>query len=176
MTVTKASGVGTNTFTVRETSENQLTSENGWYLDLIYGSTQTGERVISRATFPFGVNPDRVRFTTVVPDDDPCSSGRTGFIMDLKLTSGQPSDDPVFDLNSDGIFNSGDITGGYAPSGIQYGYGGENRTIATGDGDSEVIIPGLDPNQLDPDAPCEDALCARSLDSNTGRQTWEQLR
>ncbi|WP_421867865.1 pilus assembly protein [Marinobacter adhaerens] len=176
VTVTKASGVGTNTFTVRETSENQLTSENGWYLDLIYGSTQTGERVISRATFPFGVNPDRVRFTTVVPDDDPCSSGRTGFIMDLKLTSGQPSDDPVFDLNSDGIFNSGDITGGYAPSGIQYGYGGENRTIATGDGDSEVIIPGLDPNQLDPDAPCEDALCARSLDSNTGRQTWEQLR
>ncbi|MGB1478955.1 MAG: pilus assembly protein [Marinobacter salsuginis] len=176
VTITKASGVGTNTFTVRETSENQLTTENGWYMDLSYGSTLTGERVISRATFPFGVNPDRVRFTTVVPDDDPCSSGRTGFIMDLKLTSGEPSEDPVFDLNSDGIFNSGDITGGYAPSGIQYGYGGENRTIATGDGDSEVIIPGLDPNQLDPDKPCEDALCTRSLDSNTGRQTWEQLR
>ncbi|SNB57583.1 type IV pilus assembly protein PilY1 [Marinobacter sp. es.042] len=176
VTITKESGVGTNTFTVRETSENQLTTENGWYMDLSYGSTLTGERVISRATFPFGVNPDRVRFTTVVPDDDPCSSGRTGFIMDLKLTSGEPSEDPVFDLNSDGIFNSGDITGGYAPSGIQYGYGGENRTIATGDGDSEVIIPGLDPNQLDPDKPCEDALCTRSLDSNTGRQTWEQLR
>lgn len=176
VTVNRASGNGTNTFTVRDTSDNGLTTEQGWYLDLIYGSSQTGERVISRATFPFGVNPDRVRFTTVIPDDDPCSSGRTGFIMDLKLTTGEPSETPVFDLNSDGIFNSGDITGGYAPSGIQQGYGGENRTIATSDGDSEVIIPGLDPNQLDPDEPCEDALCARSLDSNIGRQTWEQLR
>lgn len=176
VTVNRASGNGANTFTVRETSDNELTTEDGWYLDLIYGSSQTGERVISRATFPFGVNPDRVRFTTVIPDDDPCSSGRTGFIMDLKLASGEPSDTPVFDLNSDGLFNSGDITGGYTPSGIQQGYGGENRTIATSDGDSEVIIPGLDPNQLDPDEPCEDALCARSLDSNIGRQTWEQLR
>lgn len=176
VTVDRASGNGTNTFTVRETSENELTSEDGWYLDLVYNSVETGERVISRATFPFGVNPDRVRFTTVVPDDDPCSSGRTGFIMDLKLTSGEPSETPVFDLNSDGTFNSGDIVVDYAPSGIQYGYGGENRTIASGDGDAEVLIPGLDPGHLDPDAPCEDALCARSLDSSIGRQTWEQLR
>ncbi|MAM86104.1 pilus assembly protein [Marinobacter sp. UBA2678] len=176
VTVDRESGNGTNTFTVRETSENELTTEKGWYLDLVYDSNETGERVISRATFPFGVNPDRIRFTTVVPDDDPCSSGRTGFIMDLRLTSGEPSETPVFDLNSDGIFNSGDIVSDYAPSGIQYGYGGENRTIATGDGDAEVLIPGLDPNELDPDAPCESGLCARSLDSNIGRQTWEQLR
>lgn len=176
VTVDRASGNGTNTFTVRETSENKLEDQKGWYLDLIYDSNETGERVISRATFPFGVNPDRVRFTTVVPDDDPCSSGRTGFIMDLRLTSGKPSETPVFDLNSDGIFNSGDIVVDYAPSGIQYGYGGENRSIASGDGDTEVLIPGLDPNQLDPDDPCEGGLCARSLDSNIGRQTWEQLR
>ena len=96
--------------------------------------------------------------------------------MDLRLTSGKPSETPVFDLNSDSIFNSGDIVEDYAPSGIQYGYGGENRTIASGDGDTEVLIPGLDPNQLDPDDPCEGGLCARSLDSNIGRQTWEQLR
>ncbi|MDF0751174.1 PilC/PilY family type IV pilus protein [Marinobacter sp. 71-i] len=173
--VNRASGNGTNSFTVRESSSNPLTDEDGWYLDLVYNSNKVGERVISRATFPFGVNPDRVRFTTVIPDSDPCGSGRTGFIMDLKLTSGMPSDTPVFDLNSDGTFNSGDITGGYAPSGIQVGYGGENRTIATDDGDAEVVIPGLDPNQLSGD-PCEDGLCARSLDSSIGRQTWEQLR
>jgi len=176
VTVNRASGSGTNTFTVRETSENELTTEKGWYLDLIHNSVKTGERVISRATFPFGVNPDRVRFTTVIPDDDPCASGRTGFIMDLRLTSGKPSETPVFDLNSDGIFNSGDIVVDYAPSGIQYGYGGENRTMATGDGGTEVLIPGGDPKGHDPDNPCEGGLCARSLDSNIGRQTWEQLR
>ena len=174
--VNRASGNGTNSFTVRETSSNQSTNQQGWYLDLAYNSNKQGERVISRATFPFGVNPDRVRFTTVIPDDDPCGSGRTGFIMDLKLTTGVPSETPVFDLNSDGTFNAGDIVGGYAPSGIQVGYGGENRTIATEDGDAEVVIPGLDPNQLSPGDPCEDGLCARSLDSSIGRQTWEQLR
>ena len=174
--VDRASGNGTNTFTVRETSENNLTSESGWFLDLVYDNDLTGERVISRATFPFGVNPDRVRFTTVIPDDNPCSSGRTGFIMDLKLSSGEPSDTPVFDLNSDGIFNTGDIVVDYAPSGIQQGYGGENRTIANSSGDSEVLVPGQNPNQINPDDPCKDALCARSLDSNIGRQTWEQLR
>ena len=174
--VNRESGNGTNSYTVRETSSNQLTDQDGWYLDLVYNSNKQGERVISRATFPFGVNPDRVRFTTVIPDDDPCGSGRTGFIMDLKLTTGVPSETPVFDLNSDSTFNTGDIVGGYAPSGIQVGYGGENRTIATGDGDAEVVIPGLDPDKLSPGDPCEDGLCARSLDSSIGRQTWEQLR
>jgi type IV pilus assembly protein PilY1 len=173
--VNKASGNGTESFTVRETSSNQLTGQDGWYLDLVYNGNKAGERVVSRATFPFGVNSDRVRLTTVIPDSDPCGTGRTGFLMDLKLTSGAPSDKPVFDLNSDGTFNSGDITGGYAPSGIQFGSGDENRTITTDGGDAEVLIPGLNPTQLPPQ-PCEGSLCARSLDSNIGRQTWEQLR
>jgi type IV pilus assembly protein PilY1 len=176
VTVNRASGSGTNTFTIRETSDNDLTSEDGWYLDLIVGTSKTGERVISRATFPFGVNSDRVRFTTMIPDDDPCNSGRSGFIMDLQLSSGAPSDSPAFDLDSDGIFNDGDIPGSYTPSGIQHGYGAENRTIATNDGDVEVIITGDNPVKLDPDNPCEGALCTRSLDTNIGRQTWEQLR
>jgi type IV pilus assembly protein PilY1 len=176
ISVSKASGNGSNSFIVRDTSGNSLTTQSGWYLDLAYNGNKVGERVISRATFPFGVNPDRVRFTTVIPDRDPCGSGRTGFLMDLRLSTGAPSDTAVFDLNSDGKFNTGDITGGYAPSGIQVGYGGENRTIATSDGDAEIVIPGLDPTQLSPGDPCEDGLCARSLDTNIGRQTWEQLR
>jgi len=187
--VNRVDGNGTNSFTVRDTSNNQLTNEDGWYLDLVYNSNKIGERVISRATFPFGVNPDRIRFTTVIPDSDPCGSGRTGFIMDLKLTSGAPSEKPVFDLDSDGTFTTGDMVSGFkgggdnggdgtdgAPSGITVGYGGENRTIATSDGDAEVLIPGLDPTQLSPGDPCEDGLCARSLDSSIGRQTWEQAR
>ena len=174
--VDRALDHGTDSFTVRDTSANTLTEEKGWYLDLVYNDVQEGERVISRATFPFGVNPDRIRFTTVIPDSDPCGSDRTGFIMDLKLTSGAPSDTPVFDLNSDGIFNTADIMSGFAESGIQVGYGGENRTIATQSGEAEVVIPGTDPKQFSTESPCEDGLCVRSLDSNIGRQTWEQLR
>ncbi|PAV24458.1 hypothetical protein CF392_16165, partial [Tamilnaduibacter salinus] len=151
ITVNKASGNGQNEFTVRDTSDNiAKNDEPGWYLDLIYNNDKEGERVISRATFPFGVNPDRVRFSTVIPDDDPCGTGRSGFIMDLKLTSGAPSPTPVFDLNSDGTFNTGDLNSGNPPSGIEKGYGGENSTITSQDGDSEVVIPGLDPSKLDP--------------------------
>jgi type IV pilus assembly protein PilY1 len=209
VTVDKASGTGTNSFTVRDTSNNKLTTEKGWYLDLVHGTNNVGERVISRASFPFGVDPDRIRFTTMIPDKDPCGSGRTGFIMDLKLTSGAPSESPVFDLNSDGIFDDGDLIDNFlggatldpitgqpidpitgqpitgdptgAPSGIQVGYGGEIRTIATQEGDAEILIPGgpspffPDPPPPGPTDPDPDGL--RLLTGgNLGRQTWEQVR
>ncbi len=209
VTVNKASGTGTNTFTVRDTSNNKLTTEKGWYLDLVHGTNQIGERVISRASFPFGVDPDRIRFTTMIPDSDPCGSGRTGFIMDLKLTSGAPSESPVFDLNSDGIFDDGDLVDDFlggatldpitgqpidpitgdpitgdptgAPSGIQVGYGGEIRTIATQEGDAEILIPGLDPTQLTPGDPFGTTNpgpggLGMLSGGNLGRQTWEQVR
>ncbi|WP_179397267.1 pilus assembly protein [Marinobacter sp. ANT_B65] len=208
--VDKASGSGTNSFTVRDTSNNELTDEKGWYLDLVYNSNQVGERVVSQASFPFGIDPDRIRFTTMIPDSDPCGSGLTGFIMDLKLTSGAPSESPVFDLNSDGIFDTGDLisdfvgggtgtgtgtgtgngtgngtgtgtTDGGAPSGIQVGYGGEIRTIATTDGETEILIPGLDPTQLSPEDPFGTNPSGSSplgllSGGNLGRQTWEQVR
>lgn len=159
-------------FTLRDTSSNELTNEKGWYLDLAHNGIRTGERIISSPTLPFGVFSDRVRFTTVIPDKDPCGSSRTGFLMDLKLTTGEKSERPVFDLNGDGQFNTGDIVNGYPASGIQWGKGEELRTIAdpSPQGESEVLIgePG--------EATCETGLCARSLESGIGRQTWEQLR
>ncbi|HAC29540.1 MAG TPA: hypothetical protein DCF82_17295, partial [Marinobacter hydrocarbonoclasticus] len=57
ISVSKASGNGSNSFIVRDTSGNSLTTQSGWYLDLAYNGNKVGERVISRATFPFGVNP-----------------------------------------------------------------------------------------------------------------------
>lgn len=176
VTVARANGSGNNEFTIRETSSNTLTDEQGWYLDLIFNSERTGERVISRASYPFGIFPDRVRFSTLIPDQNPCGSGRKGFIMDLKLVTGAAPEDPVFDLNSDGLFSTGDLSttgdSGYAPSGISVGEGAEIRTITTGD--TEAFI--TDPKQIDKDAPCETALCGKALDNNIGRQTWEQLR
>jgi type IV pilus assembly protein PilY1 len=107
----RADGTGTNTAVLRDTSNNELTDEQGWYLDLSVGGSKDGERVISQPTFPFGLTPDRVRFSTVIPDADPCSPGRTGFIMDLDIVSGGPPESPVFDLDSDGLFNTADIPG-----------------------------------------------------------------
>ncbi|WP_138441951.1 pilus assembly protein [Marinobacter alexandrii] len=176
ITVARADGSGDNKFTVRKTSDNKLTTQKGWYLDLIYNGQKTGERVISRASFPFGIFPDRVRFSTLIPDPNPCGSGRRGFIMDLNLVSGGAPYDPVFDLNSDGEYSKGDLVGGggtdYAPSGIDIGEGAEIRTIT--DGESEAFI--TDPTKIDKDDPCKSAVCGKTLENSIGRQTWEQLR
>lgn len=164
ITVAREDGSGDNEFTIRETSSNKLTGEKGWHLDLIYNSNKTGERVISRSSYPFGIFPDRVRFSTLVPDPNPCGSGRTGFIWDLKIADGSAPDDPVFDLNSDGKFNTTDMSDGtdtgYPPSGISYGEGAEIRSIVQDD--VEKFIPG--------------ELGGLPLQHSIGRQTWEQLR
>jgi len=193
--VARTDGTGNNSYIVRETSSNVLTSEQGWYLDLIYNSQKTGERVVSRSSYPFGIFPDRVRFSTLIPDSNPCGSGRTGFIMDLNLISGAAPTDPVFDLDSDGEFTTGDLVGsggsggsgggsggggggpgggggGEPPSGINIGQGAEVRTIT--EGDTEAFI--TDPNKIDSGDPCKTALCGKALENNIGRQTWEQLR
>jgi type IV pilus assembly protein PilY1 len=178
VSVARADETGTNEFIVRDTSSNSLDEDNpepGWYLDLIFDNDATGERVVSRANYPFGIFPDRVRFTTLIPDQNPCSSGRRGFIMDLQLVTGKASADPVFDLNSDGIFNTEDIIPGelqYAPSGINVGEGAEIRTVAAGD--SEAFI--TNESGINEDDPCTTAFCGRTLDNSIGRQSWEQLR
>ena len=177
VSIARADGSGNNEFGIRKTSSNKLTNEQGWYLDLIYNGNKTGERVISRASYPFGVFPDRVRFSTLIPDPDPCGSGRRGYIMDLQIVSGAAPEDPVFDLDSDGEFGKGDLVGGagtdYAPSGITVALdGAEIRTITQGEGEAFIT----DPKQINKDDPCKDAVCGKTLDNSIGRQTWEQLR
>lgn len=178
VSVARADGSGNNAFVIRKTTSNKLTSEQGWYLDLSYNGEKTGERVISPASYPAGIFPDRVRFSTLIPDPDPCGSGRSGFIMDLNLISGGAPDDPVFDLNSDSDFTNDDKISDVAPSGIERGDGSTVRTIVIGDPDSpggpedgaEAFI--TEPGKAD----CEDGPCGKTLDEFIGRQTWEQLR
>ncbi|MCZ7600930.1 MAG: PilC/PilY family type IV pilus protein [Gammaproteobacteria bacterium] len=69
----------------------------GWYLDL---DAETGERVISGPR-ALGRVEQRVRFTTLIPDEDPCGSGRRGFLMDISLATGGRVEVPVFDLSGD---------------------------------------------------------------------------
>ncbi|HKM36566.1 MAG TPA: PilC/PilY family type IV pilus protein [Thiopseudomonas sp.] len=69
---------------LRAVSENQLTTQQGWYLDLAWLGSKTatgakGERVVARAQ----VRSDLVVFTTMTPVNDPCASG--GISMDLAL-------------------------------------------------------------------------------------------
>jgi type IV pilus assembly protein PilY1 len=84
--------------------DSNLNVHKGWRIDL----PVNGERVISFSTFPSGSIQRRVRFTTLIPDNDPCGSGRSGFLLDVNLSNGGESSTDVFDLTRDGLFTAAD--------------------------------------------------------------------
>lgn len=152
---------------VRVVSDNPIDPlvHRGWRLDL---DEETGERVIADATFPTGPLQRRVRFSTLIPDANPCGSGRRGFLIDIDLISGGRTDFSVFDLNRDGLYDGDDMTTDGPVSGVEWGQG-ERPTVLTpaensGDppeflytGEGE-FIKGLGEEGLG------------------GRQSWQQLR
>ncbi|MGP0172023.1 pilus assembly protein [Pseudomonas sp. NCHU5208] len=106
------SEVQTNSFQGRTVSNNNLTNQKGWYLDLAWkssrgGSGAKGERVISKAT----LRSDRVIFTSMTPSRDPCKAGGTSWVMALNITSGSRLNYTYFDTNKDGNLSEADNIG-----------------------------------------------------------------
>ncbi|MBD9653690.1 pilus assembly protein PilC [Pseudomonas sp. PDM12] len=99
----------TNSFQGRTVSNNNLTNQKGWYLDLAWKSNRSGpgakgERVISKAV----LRSDRVTFTTMTPSADPCASGGSSWVMALSLSSGSRLNYTYFDTNKDGRLDDSD--------------------------------------------------------------------
>ena len=81
------------------------TTQNGWYLPLVYGGVQEGERVI----FPAQTTEGRVVFVTAAVDTtDPCVSSGKGRLVELDLLTGGMLGYAVLDTNGDGIIDDGD--------------------------------------------------------------------
>lgn len=152
---------------VRVVSSNDFDPmlHQGWYLDL---NLEDGERVITTATFPSGPQQRRVRFSTLIPDDDPCGAGRRGYLMDLDLISGGRTTYPIFDLNRDGSYDADDMIGGIPISGVAWGQGETPTLLTPADQSGEPpeflytgeggFVKGLGEEGLG------------------GRQSWQQLR
>jgi type IV pilus assembly protein PilY1 len=148
---------------LRFVSQNPIsTSQRGWRIDL----PVSGERVTSEATFPSGAIRNRVRFTTLVPDSDPCGAGRRGFVMDISLATGARFDTAIFDLSGDRLFNSGDMVGGANVSGVGGSTGERLTVIRSSDANLDNLYGG-DGKKL-----------TSSLNTSgvSGRQSWRQLR
>ena len=159
---------------VREVSDNTYsgTTQNGWFLDLTtVAGVGLGERVISRATFPSSSQRERVRFSTLRPDADPCSGGREGFIFDLDLTDGSQYIQSVFDINSDGFFNTGDLVNDKQISAIGGGFGEELTIIRNQDGSGDFFYDGGG-NRIGAGGNPEGLASGDPV----GRQSWQQLR
>jgi type IV pilus assembly protein PilY1 len=154
----------------------------GWFIDL---NKEIGERVISGPR-TLGYTEQRVRFTTLIPDADPCGTGRRGFLMDIDLLTGGRSTSPVFDLDGDGFFDEKDmikvtVNGEQVPvpvSGLGFGSGEAIAVIAVPN-PAPVCVNGdcttPDPYELicDGQGRCERG---RPDDVPGGRQSWRQLQ
>lgn len=54
-------------------------AKDGWFLDLKFGTANTGERVLSKPLLLF----DRVIVNTFIPSSNPCDFGGSGWLMEL---------------------------------------------------------------------------------------------
>ncbi|MBV1952419.1 MAG: pilus assembly protein PilY [Cycloclasticus sp.] len=98
-------------FGLRVSTENAInwSTRNGWFMDLINtesGNTNNyGERQVSNMIVRNG----RLIFTTLVPSDDPCDFGGSGWLMEINVNTGARLTFSPFDLNSDAAFNISDF-------------------------------------------------------------------
>ncbi|MEZ7862449.1 MAG: PilC/PilY family type IV pilus protein [Aeromonadaceae bacterium] len=85
--VTQTTNLTTNK---RVTSNNAInwSQHDGWYLDLYYGGTNSGERVNSRIL----ITQTTASITSMIPSDDVCSGGGSGWYMEVDIYTGSNSD------------------------------------------------------------------------------------
>ena len=139
--VTSTSNLATGTF--RLSSSNGLAStmfvsplsKKGWYIDL----PTSGERQV---TDPL-LNDGNIVFSTLIPNTSVCSSGGSGWIMELDAVTGNMIDSPVFPT-SNVNFSASDVpTAGVQTSaipstprvinkqGVSYGSSGNGNAFGT---------------------------------------------
>lgn len=153
----------------RGVTSNTLSTEKGFYIDMIPPSNEVkGERIISQPSLLFD---GRVQFTSLIPNDDPCSAGTFGWTMQLDPFSGGRLDYSVFDVNLDGSFDKGDyitdpVTGDeISTSGRRFDSGNGFATNLLGlEKNASIICSG------------DECIDVKSSPTTSGRQSWSQVQ
>ena len=184
VTVNRTSPRGeTITSELRITTDNMLGANQGWYMDLVSPvNGYENEKQVTEAV----VRDQRVIFTTLTPDTDPCGYGGTSWLMELDLRDGSRLEISPFDLNIDGQFDNvdmvltdlGDGNGPLPipPGGIRKKLEGilARPTIVNGEFGTEgkpvqyKYMPGSSGNIV--------VIIENPGADSTGRQSWRQVR
>ncbi|MGE3541425.1 MAG: pilus assembly protein [Candidatus Tectimicrobiota bacterium] len=96
---------------VRITSDNPIDwqRQRGWYIDL----PAPGERQVSDSVLRNG----RILFTTLIPNEQICGFGGSGFLVALDVNGGVRPPTTIFDVNRDRILSAADNAASGDPSG-----------------------------------------------------------
>ena len=146
----------------------------GWYIDL---PEDTGERVVSDAV----ARGDMIFFNTVIPTDDPCEYGGTGWEMSVQIKNGGSPMTPVVVQDADGFSNNEDTEEEDLP-------GGDESTTSAPSGtkleDDEGLPSGpaivgdkLFTRGSNEDEPLKKVTTLAPVTDSwpVGRLSWEQL-
>lgn len=74
--------------------------DHGWFIDL----DSSGERVAAAPV----LRGNTILFSTLLPSNDPCTGGVTGWLMALNAETGARFDSPRIDINGDNNFDASD--------------------------------------------------------------------
>lgn len=170
-------------FNYRITSDELInwTEHSGWYIDLVnqdVNSGNLGERQVSNAIIRNG----RIIFTTLIPSDDPCAFGGSGWLMEMNYATGARLSYSPFDVNGDGVFTSEDFfmidTDGDGDPDTEVPYSGKESKVG--------IIPT--PSIVNQPGGQQEIKYTSGADGNIevtienpgpgyeGRQSWRQLQ
>jgi type IV pilus assembly protein PilY1 len=85
--------------------------DEGWYMNL----PDSGERLVTDPV----IRGDHVFFNTMIPDNNPCNFGGSGWLMAARWINGGNPGEATFDLNNDGLLDALDEIGGQAAVGVE---------------------------------------------------------
>lgn len=142
-----------NTSTEDEVNDSRV-NRWGWRLDLrVSGRPREGEMMIN----PMLVRGDTVLLSTLIPNEDPCADGTSGWIYALNAVSGGRTFHPALDFNRDGRFDQSDKSGGDVVS----GYKSDSPGGIGLSGDGNIFGATPDPVRFSPSPELQ------------GRQSWQ---
>ena len=188
ITTQTAGTFGTETFDIRILSDTTVTwaavsgscgpdSSCGWYLDFDQAA-DLGEKIVADPVLRGGY----LFFVTIVPETSVCSRGGSSWFMVLDTQNGGRADEPVFDLNGDGVFDLNDqydiddtaAIVNVSPSGKRSKIGLLTKPAFVDnlgkDGDaSDAITSGTDEAEVGDDL-------VRNVGLERGRKSWLQFK
>jgi type IV pilus assembly protein PilY1 len=142
-------------------------TKKGWYMTL----PTRGERNVTDPAIRGG----RVIFNTMIPLDDPCANGGTGWVMEVNVMTGNRYDTPTFDTNGDNAISNADLVSFGATPQLDNTSGRMTTAIPAPAGFLRMPFPSYENKYVNTSSGTVTIIGETSGLGSQGRVSWRQL-